>query len=87
MEMNENLLNLIVMVQSYSELKKSERMFCKNEIDPYKETMTYYNSIDDELIKSLGLKKNRIDFEKIYYFEVTEEITGTLYSDLNKFSF
>jgi len=87
MRLNENLLGLIIMIQDYNKLKRSEKMFYKNDSDCYRETMIYYNSVDDEMIKELGLKKNRIDFEKIIHFEVTEEIMDTLYSELEKFTF
>jgi len=93
MRLNAQILNLVVMVQSYNKAISDQNMFYnlmgKQELikDSYKLTQKFYNAIGDEMLKTMGLSTNNISFEKVMGYRVTKEMTNTLYDDLEKFEF
>jgi len=87
MEMNKGLLNLIIMVQNYKQLKLDEGLFYKKGIDWWNETKGYYFNIDMDLMHKLGLNKNLNDFDHVLSYKITDEMENTEYSELGKFTF
>ena len=91
--MNEQILSIIEMVQSYKRFILQENMFYgsigKPELQKncYEETRKYFNSIDPQALRNNGLSTNIISFEKVLDFRVTDEMLGTEYKDLGKFKF
>jgi hypothetical protein len=90
-KMSEGLLHLIIMVQDYKKYLQSKSMFDSyfnfKSINFYKETKDFYNNIDSEILALYGLTTNNISFEKVYNYEITEEVRSTEYCFLDKFDF
>lgn len=88
--LTEELLELICMVQRYKAYLISKNMFDKSEgkTDWYRETEILFNSLNNETLAKYKLSKNKISFEKVLHFEITEEIESTLFEELpSRFSF
>ncbi|MCA1064665.1 hypothetical protein QTG56_23945 (plasmid) [Rossellomorea sp. AcN35-11] len=85
--LTEGLLNLIIMVQDHKEflLSKSQfenSHFSKSKVDWHKETMEFFNSLDNEVLEKYGLSKNLLSYEKVIHFKVTPEMRATTFSKL-----
>lgn len=90
--LTEGLLSLILMIQDYEQflISKSQfqTLYALQVIDRYKELERFYNSLDDEILTTYALSKNKMSFEKLLYFKVTDEMKSTLSEDLpKKFTF
>ncbi|MEF1336396.1 hypothetical protein REH81_06330 [Vibrio rotiferianus] len=71
--MNERLLSLISLIQAKKKLAQQESRFGLSE-DWLKDTENYFNALPVELIKELGLKKNKYCFEALLAFKITKEM-------------
>jgi DNA mismatch repair ATPase MutS len=93
MKLDARILNLVMMVQSHFKAVQDENMFYgtinRNDMikDAFEDTEKFYNSIDKEILHSIGLKANKISFNKVLKYYVTCDMTATLYEDLGKFIF
>lgn len=91
-QMTEELLDLILMVQAYKKFLIEKMQFEQttlgsSQIDWYKDTQTFFNSLDNQVLEKYGLKKNILSFEKVIHFKVTEEMMTAEASALGKFFF
>ena len=50
-------------------------------------TKEYYFNMDDDVLNSVGLKKNNFDFDRILMYKLTDEINNTEFYQLEKFEF
>lgn len=87
MQLNEKLLNIIDVVQSYKWYRIREIKILDLNRDWYKETEDYYYNLPRKLLDEVGLRKNNFDFERVIRFKITDEISSTEYKDLGRFDF
>jgi len=88
--LSEGLLNLIIMVQDFRQLRISENMFkhihgISHNSDWLKETEKYFFAINKEILAQYGLCHNHDSFEKVERFPVTQEMRNTESNDLGKY--
>lgn len=91
-KLTSGLLDLIIMVQEYDRFLRSQNLFNEkhdiDRIDVCKKTEEYYNNIDDDILAKYKLSTNKISFEKVMSYQVTNEMKSTEYGELpNKFTF
>lgn len=89
-ELNENILNVILTIQYYAKFKRAEARTLNKNLSVYnwvEDVEKYYYNIPDEIIDSMNLKKNKIDFYRVLDYKVTDEIMNTNAEELNKFDF
>ena len=94
-KMTIELLNLLIMVQNYKIFLDSQRMFNDKlgiesdyfTRDSHIGTHAFYIGIDSNILDKFNLSHNKISFEKVLYFVVTDEMENTEYCDLDKFEF
>ena len=91
--LNEQILSIVLMVQSYHNFIREEGMYfqsikrpdrCKNAFYDVKD---FYESLDSEVLCQNGLSKNRMSFEKVLYFPVTKDMMNASREELGKFNF
>lgn len=94
MKLNETLLYIIATVQEYKKflatknhLEAITQTGEKGKMDFYKKTKEYYFNMDDDVLNSVGLKKNNFDFDRILMYKLTDEINNTEFYQLGKFEF
>jgi hypothetical protein len=93
MKMNEKLLGLIHLVQTYRDLLIRENMLHESfgqEIpnkDWWKECWQYYIELPQEYLDELNLRKNTLDFESVVNYKLTDEMLMCEYKYLNRYEF
>lgn len=87
MVLTKDLLNLIILIQSYKYLIVSENVVFKTNRDWYSETKMYYYSINKEILNNIGISTNNYDFENILGFKITSEMMSSKYDELSRFEF
>lgn len=87
--LNPELLDLILLVQSYRRFKRNEIIMFGNISTDCADEMTryYFNKLPEELLSRYGLKRNLISYEKVINFHITKEMMETEMSKLDKFVF
>lgn len=58
-----------------------------DKLDWYKTALDAFNKLDKSIFDNAGLKQNRMTFEDLLSFKVTEEMTATEYDALAIFEF
>lgn len=93
MKLNADILNFVMMVQSHFKAIHDENIFY-NRVgridkvkDAFEETEKFFNAIDKGILKAMGLTTNKYSFNKVLYYQVTCEMTATLFEDLGQFEF
>lgn len=91
-KLTKELLSLIIMVQDYKNWLVSASQFKvdhnEERIDYDKRTEVFFNSLDSEMLASYKLSKNKLSYEKVVHFKVTDDIKSTLFEELpEKFTF
>lgn len=94
MKLNEKLLYVIVTIQDYksffaskNHLEEITQTGEKGKHDYYTEIENFYNSLDKKILHEIGLHKNKWDFDKIWSYNLTNEIKSTVFDELGKFEF
>lgn len=92
MELSKQLLSTIHLVQSYKQFMINQSIFnedmgINDHNDWYRATQRYYNNLPNEALKSIGLKKNIDNFNKVISYVITEEMNNCKSSELGKFKF
>lgn len=90
--LTEGLLHLIIMVQEYQQFIMSQSQFNvahgKEGINWMEKSERFFNDIGDEILSQYNLSTNKISFQKVTEFRVTDEMENTEYSELpEKFTF
>jgi len=82
------LLSLILMVQEYEKflISKSEfqTLYGLQVIDVQKELERFFNSLDDEILATYALSKDKMSLEKVLRYEVTDTMKAFSPSYLSK---
>lgn len=73
-KMTRKLLDLIILIQEFKKHIVNENFFYDLNMDSYELTKQYYNNIDEDILKDLGLSKNNMSFEYVLYFKITDEL-------------
>lgn len=86
------LLSLIIMVQEYRKFKINESLFKSShylERTNYeKEVEIFFNSIGEDILSKYGLSTNKISYNRVIEFNITDEMLITYTNELpEKFSF
>jgi len=87
MQLNADLLNLILLVQSYKNLKIDESIFLKKESNWQRETERYYYSLGKKTLGKLGLNTSKHCFERVLDYQVTNKMLSAESNELSKFTF
>lgn len=79
MKLNKVLLDIIIAVQAKKKFEVSEKYLkqdlgTEKDYDWFRATEAYYYSLDKELFKLAGIKKNNINFVKILDFKLDERV-------------
>lgn len=88
--LNKKILDVILTIQTYAQFKRREARTLGKDLSVYdweKDAEEYYYNLPNEILKGLRLRKNKLDFEKVLYFKVTDEIMSTEVEKLNQFRF
>lgn len=88
--LSEQKLQLILTIQDYAKFQKNNAKLLGIDISTFDwidVTEQYYNNLPDDILAKEGLKKNKRDFEKVYYYKVTDEIMKSPVEELNSFKF
>lgn len=87
MTLTKELLDVILVVQSFKAYKMRESRILNNKLDWFKQTERYYYDLPAELLSKIGLKKNMYDFEKVLSFKITDKVLRTECDQLAQFNF